>query len=375
MKKILILSGVFFLIVLGYFTLFEEKKEKNLEILTLESENEKLRDLIYEYGKKENINITIKETDFFNFRSSIEEKHSQNEKVSDVFIVLNDWIGDLVNKGILSEINEDNLTDLLPQAKKSVFYNEKYYAYPFLSETMFLFYNKEYISNPPETIDRIMELSKELKNKENVEGLVFPTSEFYYHYPWFRYFGGKRSALTDIKNLDLNILKTELDYVKSNFLYTDVFVADILFKEKKALMFLSGNWQIEKFKSLDFETSFISIKDKKFRPFIGFKTFGIYKNSENKDEANKLLKYLMSKEAQDILSEIDGLIPVNMKSLENSGKKVIKEFLAVKDNTELMPNSEKMMDFWTKSSILLGRALKKEEDNDTVIREVFRNEP
>lgn len=372
MKKIWIFHSIIFIffLTLGYSIFFSKEKE-DIKIIMLRDKNENLKSLIQEYSKKNNINIIIEETDFFDFVSGIEEKHMKNEDIADIFLVINDWIGDLAQKNIIEEVRERDIKNIIKEARESVKYKNKYYAYPYKIETLFLFYNKKYIKNIPNKIEDILNLSNELKKNKEIEGLIFPIDEFYYHFPWYSYVGGEKEDLLKIDNNTKEKLKKELNLIKDNFIYTNVFVANLMFESEEAAMMINGNWEIDNIDKYNFETGYGIIKDERFKQFAGTKSFAIYKKSQNKKEARKILKYLITYEAQKKINETKSVIPVNEKLIYNSDKKIVVNFKENINHIEFMPNEKELKEFWLKSNLALNKIFWENCEVEETIENIF----
>lgn len=372
MKKIWIFHSIIFIffLTLGYSIFFSKEKE-DIKIIMLRDKNENLKSLIQEYSKKNNINIIIEETDFFDFVSGIEEKHMKNEDIADIFLVINDWIGDLAQKNIIEEVRERDIKNIIKEARESVKYKNKYYAYPYKIETLFLFYNKKYIKNIPNKIEDILNLSNELKKNKEIEGLIFPIDEFYYHFPWYSYVGGEKEDLLKIDNNTKEKLKKELNLIKDNFIYTNVFVVNLMFESEEAAMMINGNWEIDNIDKYNFETGYGIIKDERFKQFAGTKSFAIYKKSQNKKEARKILKYLITYEAQKKINETKSVIPVNEKLIYNSDKKIVVNFKENINHIEFMPNEKELKEFWLKSNLALNKIFWENCEVEETIENIF----
>jgi len=102
-------AGIYIFLILALLIggkyIFKKQEKKEITMLLLKGENEKLKSIVNEYSIQNKIEINIKETDFFDFVSGIEEKHRKNEEIADIFIVINDWIGELAEKDIIEELN------------------------------------------------------------------------------------------------------------------------------------------------------------------------------------------------------------------------------------------------------------------------------
>ncbi|BDU49742.1 sugar ABC transporter substrate-binding protein [Haliovirga abyssi] len=326
----------------------KSKSIKKLDIMVFSPNYESLNGILYKYSEENNIKINLEEAQYFNFTSAFKEKSKKNEKIPDIFLVVNDWIGDLVEKNLIEEVKKENLNELSKIAVESIKYKNRYYGYPFKEETLFLFYNPKYIKKVPNKISDLLILSKKIKEKYGIEGMVFPTDEYYYHFPWYSYVGGDVKELINISDKTLNNMEKEMKIIKNNFKYMNSNLATTLFKDDKAAMMINGPWSIDYLKGVNYKIK--TIKDEKFKPFVGIKTFVIYKKSKEKVEAEKLLKYLIGKDIQEKWSKDPKFISVN-KNVKNSMK-----------NGIIMPNSPKLNRFWMESNKMIYDILKNSLD-------------
>ncbi|MGM0508294.1 MAG: sugar ABC transporter substrate-binding protein [Fusobacteriota bacterium] len=369
MKKSYIFTTLIFISISIYFLLPQNTEKKSLHVITLSGESDRLKAIFAKYSKDNNIKITVEETDFFDYLNTIEEKDDKGIDVPDIFIVINDWIGRLVEKDLIRKISENNISHNIHISQQAVKYKGNFYAYPYAAETLLFYYNNNLVKKYPESIEELIKLSKDIKNNKNIEGLIFPSSESYYLYPWFSYCGGNlEDMITPTENKINNFIKT-FKFMKKNMIYSDIFTTDFMFKDQKAAIMLSGNWNIPKVKKYDFDVKYTMINDPKFRQFVGFKSFAIYKKTKNYNESERLLNYLSTYKSQKFLSKENYIIPTNKRVIKESKKDIVKMFSKNIKRFDNMPNSLKIKNFWDICNTSLYRIFRKNENIKKVIRE------
>lgn len=374
MRNGIIVIIVSILLVAGYLVIFEQRETKHIEIMIFGEYKDKVKEIIAKYEEEnKNIEIEVADADYFEFVSNITERYKKNEKIPDAFLIINDHLSPLVENNIIEKADPKIGENLLNEGNRAFSYNEKCYGYPLKGETIYLFYNTELIEETGVSLQEIIANAKTLEKKRGIKGLEFPANEFYYHFPWYTYYGGRLDELLQMER-HTDKLINELKATKEFLEYSNYNSVMERFINKKSAMIFNGSWAFEHLEKANIQYDFKTIKDKEFKPFFGIKGFVVSKQSKNKKEVLDFIKYMVSYKTQKRLEEIPGFIPMNKQVFMESEKKYVIETRAILENLEIMPNSKEIKDFWEKSYLLLNRVFEGGEDVETAVKDTFREE-
>ena len=88
----------------------------------------------------------------------------------DIFVGVHDWLGALVESGLVAPIElEEQANDFVGSSLEAFTYTDgKLYGVPYATENLGFFYNTDLVSEPPTTLDEMLEIGRNLQ----AEGLV-----------------------------------------------------------------------------------------------------------------------------------------------------------------------------------------------------------
>ncbi|MFB7945801.1 extracellular solute-binding protein [Kitasatospora phosalacinea] len=125
---------------------------------------------------------------------------SQAGKGPDVMVGAHDWIGNLVQNGLIDPIPvpADRMDDYVDVARKAVTYQGQVYAVPYAVESLVLFRNTDLVPDAPKTFDELVEKGEELRRAGKVEQALGYTvsqqdgqsGDTYHMYPLYSSGGG-----------------------------------------------------------------------------------------------------------------------------------------------------------------------------------------
>lgn len=372
-KKFFLLSAFLFLFIVLYFWAFNKPKDVTLNLMVLGVNKEKVKSLANSYTEKTGIKVNVEEAKYFNFISELEEMKKRKEKIPDIFVAINDQIPPLVEKDVIIPIDKNEIIENMPLALDSVKYNGQYYGYPFQFETTYIFYNKDYIKEIPDSFEALLKETKEIEEKSGgkIRGMLFPIDEYYYHYIWLTYTGGSLdNMLTPTGDSKAALIK-ELKFAKENFKYSNYATTTSLFKDGKAAVMINGNWAFPFLQEVNFKYDYTILNDKA-NYFAGVKSFVISKSSENIEEAKKLARFLNSYESQKSMESVVDYIPCNDTAIDESKNPALSRIKGSLDKLKLMPNDSRLKDFWMKSNSMLIRVFKNGEEIEAVVTDIFK---
>ncbi|MFD3158150.1 extracellular solute-binding protein [Haloimpatiens sp. FM7330] len=310
------------------------------------------------------------------------------DQAPDLFIGPNDWVGTFAALNQLEEVDNyisDSKSDYLEKALKAGQYGGKQYGIPESVKTYVLIYNKDLVPNPPKTIEEMRKIAKE-NTKDGKYGLIFDIGNFYYDYAFFAAYGGKIFAddkgtlafqqpelvkslklLNQIKNVDKVTVK-DFDYN----------VMMDLMQTGKCAMMINGSWSFgdldkavkegKGLKNWGAVTLPVLEEGKPLKPFMGTEMMYVSKNSKNKEAGAKFAKFMTSPEAQKIMNEKSGQVPINKKVETNSDWKV-KVILDQVKEAELMPVIPEMGQVWTPVGDMYGKVLSGSSTPEKAVKE------
>ncbi|MBN1327479.1 MAG: extracellular solute-binding protein, partial [Candidatus Cloacimonetes bacterium] len=212
---------------------------------------------------------------------------------------------------------EDNIQDQFVQGSyEPMIYDGSLYGLPMSLKSIILFYNPDKIKNPPETTDEMIELAKQFTNPENGEyGLVYENANYYYTGCWMQGFGGRvfddknQPILNSAESIASFQFAQDL-YLKEKIIPPEVsnVLVTTLYNEGKAAMVISGPWfRGEISPDVPYEVELLPIISpvgQRAMPFMSSEGVIMSTQSANKDEAFKVMEFLISDEAAFIMATV-----------------------------------------------------------------------
>ncbi len=241
----------------------------------------------------------------------------------------------LAGASVLKPITDDMAyPDILEGLAEISAVENKSYAIPFRAfDFLMLFYNRDFISEAPESFEELIEYCREVNNpKEETYGFILNSSEADWILPFI---GGYQDWVYDYStgaiNLDtqatvktlefLTMLYNQEKVVPQGYEYEDINNA---FKEGRAHMIINGNWAVEEYieNGPDFGIAEIPVVWgglKNPTPMIDGIGFMINANTFGKSLENtkSFIEYLMSEEIQQKWTENTATMP-SLKSMASS---------------------------------------------------------
>ncbi len=109
----------------------------------------------------------------------------------DILIGAHDWIGELVNSGLLAEVSLGDKTDkFMPESVAACNFNSKLYCMPYAVENVAFYINPDLVPTAPTTWDEVKTLSQEIKAAGTKYGYLIQENDPYHFYPIQTAFGG-----------------------------------------------------------------------------------------------------------------------------------------------------------------------------------------
>lgn len=243
-------------------------------------------------------------------------------------------------------INESNFYS---QAIQGMSYNNKLLAIPRDISNLVLYINLDKMDLPQEswTIEDLLKVALNTTDKKTY-GLSFE-DDIYWVTPYLSYYGG--GILDD--NLDLIIDSSKsivgLDFYKNLVLKYKVAPSKSqvgsltlaqMFLDGNIAMYLSGRWMYPKIKeSATFNWAVINFPYGESHQLADVSGWAIAKDSKNKEDAIKFLKYISSVESQKYFAQTGLIVPANIKASKMLDNKEHNEkaFLEVINHSKSTP--------------------------------------
>ncbi|MBT1278565.1 maltose ABC transporter substrate-binding protein [Thermoanaerobacter sp. CM-CNRG TB177] len=255
---------------------------------------------------------------------------------ADVFAAPHDKTGELVASGLIQEndLFADRIrNEFMQGAGDAVSFQGVVYGYPTGIETYALFYNKEYVKEPPKTYQDIVEFAKEFNDlASNRFGFMWDVGNAYYSHSFVAGYGGYvfGKGGTDKDDIGLNskeavegakflVSLKEILPLKSDD--TNYQVMDGMFKEGKAAMIINGPWAVRGYQEagVDFGIAPLPLLPNGEHPasFSGVRTMFVSAYTKYPNAAKLFADFITSEEMLLKRYEITKQIPP-MKSLMNA---------------------------------------------------------
>ncbi len=305
-----------------------------------------------------------------------------------MFGLPHDNLGTFEKAGLLAEVpegllNKDDYTS--EQLIDAVTLNGKQYAVPLAQETTSLFYNKDLVTEVPETMEEVVEIGKE-------KGFVFDVANFYPTYGLIAANGGYV-----YKNNDGTLDPTDIGLNNEGAIKGYQFIHDLVVKDKlisvdmtgdiasgefmngKAAFYISGPWDVKSFQDAGVNfgvVPFPTLGGNNVKSFMGVQTAFVSSKSKNQELAWDLAKYL-SENTSDILLNTGNRIPV-LKSVVESEEFAKNEYmLNFAEQTKVadpMPNIPEVQAMWGPAGdnlrLLMNEQLSPEECANMTVEQI-----
>ncbi|AEH50238.1 maltose/maltodextrin ABC transporter substrate-binding protein MalE [Pseudothermotoga thermarum] len=255
---------------------------------------------------------------------------------ADIIVGAHDWVSELVANGLLEPISSfAEINQFFETGLEAFSYGGKLYGLPYALEAIALIYNKDYVPQPPKTIDELIAIAKQI-DKEfggEVRGFIIPATTFYFVVPFIFGYGGyvfkSTPAGLDVKDIGLanegaikglELLKRFVDegIITPGDNYE---IMDSMFREGRAAMIINGPWAIKAYADAGIDYGVALIPDLApglvARPFVGVQGFMVNTKSPNLALAKEfLINYIAKKDTMYRIYLADPRLPARKDVLE-----------------------------------------------------------
>jgi arabinogalactan oligomer / maltooligosaccharide transport system substrate-binding protein len=268
-----------------------------------------------DFGDENEVEVAIQEVPFDDIRERLVQAGPAGEG-PDIIIGAHDWLGELVENGVVAEVDLAGVEDDLEEVAVQAFtFEGMTYGLPYATENVALFRNTELVPDAPATWEELEETALELQEDEVEQGIVWPTepADPYHNYPIVTAYDGYVFGMDDDGTYDPSDLGLDSDggiaaaekfgeMVDSGLLSPDI-TYDLmidLFGGGDAAFAITGPWAMGDFDGVDFEVTPIpEVEGGTPQPFVGVQGFMISSFAENELLAQTfLIDYMATDEAQ-----------------------------------------------------------------------------
>lgn len=259
----------------------------------------------------------------------------------DVFVFAQDYVGAWAENGLILPLEyylDDDTTDLYFSKVLGAFnymYPEAIWALPGSFKNIALFYNKDLVDDPPDTMSELLELAQEYTDESYGQfgkwGFVYETGNFYQHTMWVQGFGGK--IFTQIGETSagspifLPLLYSQPMVDAGDYVYDNIVNGGVcpsgpsgtlvtqLFNAGTAMFVVNGQWfRGEIDDRIDYGVAKLPIIDEVGNRAIPFLTAEGYFMSSccvDQEAAVKVIKYFTSAAMGKVFAEVGKQTPAN----------------------------------------------------------------
>ncbi|GIH73736.1 sugar ABC transporter substrate-binding protein [Planobispora longispora] len=317
---------------------------------------------------------------------------SQAGKGPDVIVGAHDWIGNLVQNGLIDpvQMTEEQLSGYVDVARKAVTYGGQVYGVPYAVESLALFRNTDLAPDAPESFEELVATGKKLKAAGKVEEIVgYPVSQqngqsgdTYHLYPLYTSAGAHLFGTTptgDPDPADLGVGTEESvaaferiaelgekgeGALKRSFTSDNAAAA---FNEGKTAFMVAGPWRLADARKAGVEYDVTPVPGFKdagpARPFVGVQSFFVASKGRNKALAQEFVTgTLASPEVARALFDAEPRMPALKQALEYAAGKDpdVAKFQAAAENGTPLPAIPQMVAIWVPFNTLIHSAVKGE---------------
>jgi len=339
--------------------------------------SEKQVDFIKAFGEKftrdTGILVEVQQVNFGDIKSKFLTAAQAGEG-PDIIIGAHDWVGELVENGLIDSIPFSAIekNKFAESGLNAFTVNGKLYGIPYAIEAVALLYNKDYVEEPPKSIEELKELAAEYTTDETL-GFVYDAGNFYFSYGFIAGNGGYVFKWTKAEGYDVSDLGLAnegaiegAELIKSFFdeglipQGANYGTMDSMFKDGLAAMIINGPWAVKDYINAGIDFGVLPLTELKLsgdhygKPFVGVQGLMVNARSENKALAKEfVINYLATKEGIYEFYLADPRLPARTDVaaiIEEKGgpvpKEIVDGFVKSAAGGEPMPNVPEMGSVW-----------------------------
>ncbi|MFT3837716.1 MAG: extracellular solute-binding protein [Myxococcaceae bacterium] len=245
-----------------------------------------------------------------------------------------------------------------------------HYGYPLSLKTLALYFNRKLVSPPKDTAELEAELKAFSSAEQNRFGLAYEAGDFYYHAAIVAGFKGSLFGPDGKSQFDTPEMAASFSFVKrlldERWMPQEASGALVksLFNEGKAAMVISGPWfagEIDP--SIDYGLAPLPVvteTQEPMHPFLGVEASMVSTSSTNREEAQRLAKFLSRGEATLLRTTVGRQIPAELAAYDDPRVQkdtLIASFRAAAEQARPTPNTLEMAKVWEPMKLALRGVL------------------
>jgi arabinogalactan oligomer / maltooligosaccharide transport system substrate-binding protein len=279
----------------------------------------------------------------------------------DIFVGVHDWLGALVESGLVAPIDlGDKQDEFVPLALEAFTYTDgQLYGVPYATENLGFFYNTDLVTEPPTTWDEVLEVGRTLKEEGKVQYAFAMAGGGYENLPILTAKGGYIFGQDadgkwnpDDVGLDSEGMIAGVTYLteaaKEGLIpeTADYETAHQLFETGQVPFLMAGPWALDRIRASGVPYAVTSFPDEG-APFLGVQGFMVNAFSENILLAQTFLtEYVATEEVMQKLYET-GLRPSAFNSVLDKTEDPDLLAMGQITNAVPMPNIPEMGSVWS----------------------------
>ncbi|WP_409304617.1 extracellular solute-binding protein [Peribacillus sp. SCS-155] len=322
-----------------------------------------------EFTKKYDIPVKVEESKHDKAQELVEAA-GPTGKGPDVFLAPHDHVGNMENSGTIfpNNLGKEYTDRFVDAAVQGTTGKEAQYGFPLAIETYALFYNKDLVQKPAETMEELFQQSKEFQQttgKDKKFGVMLEPGNFYITYAFVGGYGGYVFGDNGQNTADLGInsegavkagefmnkVHDELLPLKNEDIKGDLIGS--MFNTKKLIYRISGPWDIKNHQDakVNFGVTTLPKLDNGQVPtsFSGIKAYYVSAHTKFPKAATLYAQFASSDEMLMKRYETTGQLPPSKVVLEDEkikNNEILAGFSEQLKYAVPMPNIAEMQQVW-----------------------------
>lgn len=316
------------------------------------------------------LNINYIQVPALDYLENINKLNLTGKNMPDIYIIESDMLEKAYLAGLTSEndsdkFNEDNYHKV---ALSAATYHDKLVAYPLCFDTGFLVYNKDYVKDPPESFDDILEFAQSFDAaSQGVENILkWDVKNIIYNYGFIGNhveLGGENGDDSSALIFDREGLVDSLNYYHNLHQYFSIDINTIdydtvvdEFVNGKTVFSILGIDAIEKLNNSGINYGIARFPHisggNKSKSLSATKLAVVNPYAKNTDKAKKFAEYLTYGNAKNIYKSTKYMPSRKLDKYEGYGPK---EVMEIYKDTSNLPNLMSAGDYWLQLQNMLNR--------------------
>lgn len=348
-----------------------------------------LLDLGERFEQEYGVAVTVQQLGFGDIRDQFKTTGPVGEG-PDIILGAHDWLGELVENGLLAEIDLGAKAEqFFDPAVEAFTYDGALYGVPVLTENLAFFYNPELVGEPPTTWGQVRQIAADLEAAGEVDqGYVLQEADPYHFFPLMTAHGGYVFGLDEAGSYDPDDVGIASDGGLAAARWLDEMAADghlradvdfeimhTMFESGDAAMMITGPWALDRIRESGVPYAITNIPDATDtgRPFLGVQGFMVSAFSEQALLAETfLLEFVATTEAvtawHEAVPHTSAYLPVR-EAIEDED---LAAFAAAGETGMPMPAIPEMSAVWTAWSDAITLIMQRQEDPEAAFSNAAR---